>query len=61
MWKQLTGISILVFSGDKWPYGRYKAAFAASINKAPATAEYTCTLLQFYTYPSGEPLQQLRA
>ena len=39
MWKQLTRVSIPVFSGDKRSYGSWKAAFMACVDKAPATAE----------------------
>ena len=40
MWKQLTRVSIPVFSGDKRCHGSWKAAFMACVDKAPATAEY---------------------
>ena len=39
MWKQLTRVSIPVFSGDKRSYGSWKVAFTACVDKAPATAE----------------------
>ena len=45
MWKQLTTVSIPVFSGDKRCYGSWKAAFMICVDKAPVTAEYK--LLQF--------------
>ena len=54
MWKQLTRVSIPVFSGDKRSYGSWKAAFMACVDKAPATAEYK--LLQLKKYLSGEAL-----
>ena len=54
MWKQLTMVSIPVFSGDKRSYGSWKAAFMACVDKAPATAEYK--LLQLKKYLSGEVL-----
>ena len=54
MWKQLTRVSIPVFSGDKRSYGSWKAAFRACVDKAPATAEYK--LLQLKKYLSGEAL-----
>ncbi|PFX14866.1 hypothetical protein AWC38_SpisGene20943 [Stylophora pistillata] len=40
MWKQLTRVSIPVFSGDKRSYGSWKAAFLACVDEAPAIAEY---------------------
>jgi len=54
MWKQLTRVSIPVFSGDKWSHGSWKAAFMACVDKVPATAEYK--LLQLRKYLSGEAL-----
>ena len=54
VWKQLTRVSIPVFSGDKRSYGSWKAAFMACVDKAPATAEYK--LLQLKKYLSGEAL-----
>ncbi|XP_061172483.1 uncharacterized protein LOC133181859 [Saccostrea echinata] len=40
MCKQLKRVSVPVFSGDKRTYESWKAAFAACIDKAPATPEY---------------------
>ena len=54
MWKQLTRVSIPVFSGDKRSFGSWKAAFMACVDKAPASAEYK--LLQLKKYLSGEAL-----
>jgi len=52
LWKQLTRVSIPVFSGDKRSYESRKGAFMACVDKAPATAEY---MFQF-KYLSGEAL-----
>ena len=54
MWKQLTRVSIPVFSGDKRLFRSWKVAFMACLDKAPATAEYK--LLQLKKYLSGEAL-----
>ena len=59
MWKQLTRVSIPVFSGDKRCYGSWKAAFMACIDKGPATAEYK--LLQLKKYLSGEALKAVES
>ena len=59
MWKQLTRVSIPVFSGDKRRYGSWKAAFMACIDKAQATAEYK--LLQLKKYLSGEALKAIES
>ena len=59
MWKQLTRVSIPVFSGDKRSYGSWKAAFMACVDKAPATPEYK--LLQLKKYLSGEALKAVES
>ena len=59
MWKQLTRVSIPVFSGDKRCYGSWKAAFMACIDKASATAGYK--LLQLKKYLSGEALKAVES
>ena len=59
MWKQLTRVSIPVFSGDKRTYGSWKAAFTACVDKDPATPEYK--LLQLKKYLSGEALKAVKS
>ena len=55
MWKQLTRVSIPVFSGDKRSYGSWKAAFMACVDRARLPPEYK--LLQLKKYLSGEALK----
>ena len=55
MWNQLKRVSIPVFSGDKRLYERWKTAFMACVDKAPATPEYK--LLQSRQYLSGQVLK----
>ena len=57
MWKQLKRVSIPLFSGNKRTYEKWKAAFLACIDQAPATAEYK--LLQRRQYLSGEALKSI--
>ena len=61
MWKQLTRVSILLFSarGDKRCYGSWEAAFMACVDKALATAGYK--LLQLKKYLSGEALKAVES
>ena len=56
MWKLLTRVSILLFSGDKRCYGSWKAPFMACVDKIPATSEYK--MLKFQKYLSGKVLQE---
>lgn len=55
IWKQLTRVSILLFSGEKRCFGSWKAAFMACVDKVPATSEYK--LLQLEKCLSGEVVQ----
>ena len=57
LWRQLKRVQILVFSGDKWSYHSWKAAFLACIDSAPTTREYK--LLQLRQYLSGEALKTI--
>ena len=59
MLKQLTRVSIPVFSGDKRSNGSWKAAFVACVDKVPATAEYK--LLHLNKYLSGEALAAVKS
>ena len=54
LWRQLKGIKLPVFTGDKRSYRNRKAAFMACVDTAPSTGEYK--LLQLRQCLSGEVL-----
>ena len=58
MWRQLQRVAIPVFSGDKRKYGKWKAAFLACIDRAPATPEYRP--LQLRQYLHGVALEAIK-
>ena len=57
LWQQLKRIELPIFSGEKWTYQSWKAAFKACINNAQATQEYK--LLQLKQYLTGEALKAI--
>ena len=59
MWKQLTRVSIVVFSGDKRCYGCWRVAFTACDDTDPPTAEYK--LLHLKKYLSGVAMKAVES
>ena len=57
LWRQLKGITIPLFSGDKRTYQNWRAAFMACIDKAPAMTDYK--LLQLRQCRTGEALDAI--
>ena len=54
LWRQLKRNQLPIFTGDKWSYRNWKAAFMACVDTAPATGEYK--LLRLRQCLSGEAL-----
>ena len=44
MWKQLKGVSVPIFSGDKRTYQNWKAAFTACVDQVPASRVQASTV-----------------